>query len=393
MADGIIDFLLSPTMLLLFWPAILAALLLAVLFVPKYRLAPLPAAHEQVLAHLAYRLRLAGHDVIEETGKLTVRTGSYARVKFSSKVGRDGSHWITFQPDLTKSGWGTMIFLLVSLFMGLIALGMAVYFFLRARQFARRGVVPLLPGATARTPGPPTDEVGVLLVTGLSEAHRLARDAYEAGRSAYWDSQGVIALAGVFAWFFLFATLLWTWPDPSFEARLRAAFAASTVLAVALTVPPALVLRRRRRPELLRIRAEAERLAGAVRREASPALSAEGGPSAFEILAEASQEVPGWLLATQRAGMSWDAPAGLLVVLLGLSGIEFAWWAVSLASAGLWLLAALTGLGGFGLLAGLAAFYRRWQRAQAERAALALAQWNERIGQLRARMDRFLQDL
>ena len=116
-------------------------------------------------------------------------------------------------------------------------------------------------------------------------------------------------------------------------------------------------------------------------------------PSAFELLAEASKEVPTWLEAVRRAGMSRDPGAFFLVFLMGL-------WAFQLLAVGVpGLVTADPGIGalllggGTLLTVGAVAFYLRWKSRRDEALARERQEWDRRFLSIRARMEEFLQGL
>src|SRR2546428_449466 len=72
-------------------------------------------------------------------------------------------------------------------------------------------------------PIPRVEAVRAALVNGLSECHRLAREAYEATRTRYWDSQGIVILAGVLATGLLLLVSVWVSPEPDAVRRVLGA--------------------------------------------------------------------------------------------------------------------------------------------------------------------------
>ena len=134
-------------------------------------------------------------------------------------------------------------------------------------------------------------------------------------------------------------------------------------------------------------------LRGAWLREVSRVSPEGSGASSFELLVESSKDVPGWLDAVRRSGLSRDPALGMLLVAVAFWGIGLLPGAIFAALSGDFVLAAVLGLAGFGLTAGFVVAYRRvrerWERERADE----MGAWRRRLDDLRSRMDRFLGDL
>ena len=118
-----------------------------------------------------------------------------------------------------------------------------------------------------------------------------------------------------------------------------------------------------------------------------------GSASSFELLLDASTQVPDWLDAQRKAGLSADP--GIAFVVLVLT----AFCASMIVNA---LYAALFGTlsvvpiwaGLAAILAGITAWiWYRWRRREDARLADSKSAWDAHVQALRARMDRFLEEM
>jgi len=383
--------LLTPLYIAFFGPATAAVLLLAALFLPKISLGTVPLPPERVLASLGYRLRLEGFQVQQAPGELIVRLGTYAATKLRVRGTRDGSETL-YQAFATSSGWGTLIFLLVIVWTAVAAFPLIAYLWYRASSFATRRAGPLLEDASALREIPRPDDIAAALLEGLAEGHRLASDAYDATRTTYYDLLAIVLFLAFATWGLFVVFLFLGLADWEPTARIRAASLLSILPGAILAVIPMWYLRRRYRPSLLRHRFWAGRLQEAFNREALRRSPEAAEPSAFELLAEASQELPTWLEAVRRAGVSADPAAGflLLVLLLGAWSVLSAAWGWTNVSGSF---AALLGTSGVVLAVAAFVFYRRWRIHRDAELNRIRDEWRRRFAELRTRMDRFLQDL
>lgn len=363
---------------------------LALLTTWRFPVGTLRASPEAGLAYLARRLRLAGLRVAEEPRRLTVRTGAFLLLRFDAIATAEGCR-IRYRVDVNPVG-GTGYLLLMGMVMLLVAGIPAVVLAVRLSSIEARTLSPALPRDGVLPEMPEADAVRTALVDGLSECHRLAAEADEAARAAYWDRQGLATLTGVLVGAVVLLVGVLVSPDPNAVGRAASAFPVAAVGGLAAAVPLGLLVRRRDRPRLARYREWADRLRDLRDREIADAPAPEGERGSFEVLLDASREVPDWIEARRRAGLSADLGLWSLAwIVLGYT-LELAfigWWRIGTDP-----LVALAGGGGSAAFGGgLYLWWRRWARRQREAAARQLAVWNERFEGLRARMERYLEDL
>lgn len=373
------------------WSMTAAALLVAGLFLPRHRLGSVRASPDEALADLGHRLRLAQYRVAEAPGLLTVRIGRLSAIEIRAKRGVDGSE-ILYEAYATSSGWSVILILLFLGWTSFLVIPLSLYLFVQVWLFARHRVAPLLrPEGRLREPRP-RDDVREALVEGLAEGHRLAAEAYEAERSSYQDAVALLLFGAIVVGFLAFVGFLVWSSEPDWSSRLTASILLAGLFASAFAVSIGLLIRRRYRPRLLRYRSWVDRLRTGLAREAALSEAPEVGPSTFELLAEASREVPTWLAVTRR---SWHGRPADQLLIFALGGVAFSLFAAAFVMAqtegvllGLW-----PGLGGFALAAAAYVLYRRSQLEQARATTRELSTWDQRWQGVRTKMERYLRDL
>lgn len=383
--------LLLPWPLAFLGPAIAATILLTALFSPRLRVGSVSAPPDQALTALALQLRREGIRVESGPGELTVRTGSASALKLRARATTSGTD-ILFRAYATPSGWGAIMFLIVLAWTSVLAIPVIAYVWSRSWSFAVRRLPGHLEAVPRSLEALRRDEIAVALLTGLAEGHRLAEEAYESERSVYHDSLAVALFAAFLGWGLVFITVFLSLSDADASRRIGTANLVSVAAGIAAGAASVGLLRRRFRPRLRRLADWNERLQNALAREAHREEAAPSAESAFEVLAEATREVPSWIDASRRAGMSRDPAIGFLVLVMALG-------TYGLVSAGIGFLggdptfAVLLLAAGAGLGFATYAVYARWKRRRDADLAEAQDAWRRRVEDLRARMDRFLQDL
>src|SRR5205807_2484447 len=144
------------------------------------------------------------------------------------------------------------------------------------------------------------------------------------------------------------------------DLPIAAAFGAALAVGVGLF----LVLRRRFGPRLARYRTWSARLSSALEGEMSPTDRQPPETSTFELLAEASMQVPDWLEAQRAAGLSGDPGSASLGLILSDAG---AWVVLNGIITGLRgvFVSLVAYLGAAAVLAAFAArFYIRWKQRE-----------------------------
>ncbi len=372
--------------------AVAATVVLAGLFLPKFPLVDSPGQPEQVLARVAYEIRRMGLRVEERPGSITVRLGSTVAVRLHAGRSPAGSK-IRYQAYATPAGWGTLVTLIVIVWTAPAGVGTQLYAFRKARGFARDVVAPFVRRTESATPSRPEDETQALLISGLSEAHRLAAEAYESLRSAYEDWLVLAGFSGVLVWGVIFAVLIAMPYLRPFAMDLLGIVAISTATGIVTAATLLSLVWRRVRPRLIGNHSWSERLHWALLRETGRAPVDAAQPSSAEILLDASKQIPSWLEARRRAGLSADQAADWVVFVVFLS----AGWAFFFGLSELFggrLLSALPGLAsGLGLLFIAFLLWTHWKRQRDAAIARTREEWRRRMEAVQSTFDRFLKDL
>ncbi len=365
-----------------------AAVVLSCLFLPAFSLAASTADAEQIMAYVTYQLRRRGLRVEETSDLATVRLGSGTSVRIRIRPSLGVSR-ISYQAYATPAGWGTLITLIVLVWGAPASLGAILYAFRKARRFARRVVVPLVREAESASL-PPEDEVRTMLISGLSEGHRLASEAYEALHSSYTDSVVLLGVTAGLAWGVVFIVLLFVPPFAGdWVEAAGVAIAAGVLTGVALYAG----LRRTAGRRLRTLRSWSNRLREALSRETTQVEPGAPETCSVELLLEASDQIPTWLQAKRQAGLSADQAADWVVFILSLAAFWTGWAAVTqLFSPAPPFLAVVLELSATVAL-GVSSYlvWGHWKRMRDQALARTRAEWRQRIDALQAKLDGFFQ--
>ena len=325
---------------------------------------------------------------------VTARLNALAAIRFRTRVTDQGTV-LSYQVWMTRAGWALLAALVLSLVGSVVALAAGLVLVGRGSKFVKSVGTSLAQQLQAVSPEPARDEVHALLVGGLSTTLRMAREAYEAQRKAYTDSLLTTAIAAFTAWTALLVGLFIALNGFNLvTGRWEVPIAGATVTTLVFGILFLVSLRRRYVPRLARYRKWTERLADSMGVQLARAPPESGQANTFELLVSASEQVPDWLDAQRRAGLSGDPKMAFLILLLtlftgsflmnGLAQLLFG----GIASAGMAYLA----IGAF--LVGLTAWiYLRWKREEEARLNRSRAAWDAHLKALHARMDRFLEEM
>jgi hypothetical protein len=374
-------------------PSVVGAVLLAALFLPRFRLATLKTPPDLTLAYIADRLRRQGRRVRVDRDHLSVRIGSFSAVKLWAKPGMEGV--VRFQADATPRGWSLVMFLFffgLAPFgvVGILATATVIAIFVRALVFARR-LAATLPADGEIPEASSIADVDALLLGALAEGHRLAAEAYEAHRSSYWDGQVIVLAAAIVAWAVTLVAIVTSgswWIDRPLDPFL---YAIAGGAAVAL--PAGSLVWRRYGARLHEMRAWSIRLESAWLQQAGRASPSDTEPSTFELLAEASSHVPAWIDVSRRSGFLEAPHTGFLAPVLAFYAFSLFIGGSSLLIGGSTAIGALLLGGGVLLAVGAHRLNRQWRHAQDSAGRRLLSDWTNRYDAIRGRMERFLQDL
>jgi len=375
------------------WAPVLAALaVLPAAFLREAELDTGLEAPAQVRAALAANLRGEGLEVGAEPDAIWVRIDALSAVRIRART-TDRGTVLSSQARATIAGWLLLLGLVASVVGSLPAVALTLVLFRRANRFARARA-PAAFGGKGGTAVSSGDEVRAMLVGSLSSALRIAREASDAQRKAYTDALTIIVVAAFTSWTALLIGLFvalngFNLITGQWDVPIVGATGGTLVLSVVLLS----VVRRRFLPRLARYRTWIDRLSDAFDREMSPEAAEPSAASTFELLAEASTQVPDWLDAQRRAGLSSDPATSFAILILTLFVSTMFTNALFGALRGALDLVFVYGATGT-VLAGIAAWiYRAWKRREDARLAHAQAAWDAHVKSLRARMDHFLEEM
>ncbi|MFQ5910334.1 MAG: hypothetical protein ACE5IJ_06395 [Thermoplasmata archaeon] len=350
-------------------------------FLRRPFLASVPMKPEVATAALAHRLRIKGYQVAEEPRKLLVRINDWTRLAIRWRG--DEETVFRYSVDATPRGWGAVLVLAIIVYTAVLAIGLAAYIHWKAVRAAHR-----VQESLARDPlAPPhPDDVGALLLDGLSEARRLAVETLEYEREA-WENAIVLVVLGAFLLgaFLFVGAFLWG-HDLVTTLGLPATSGLLVGVAVAIGLLGYLLLRASYRPRLQELRSWDTTFREAFERELAGEAPPEGESSAVELLAEAAIRAPLWSRERRLRKLHHDpAATWIAFALAGSAAYLFAFTAFFVDP--FWRL--LTGSIGAVLTVGAAAFWRRWRRGLWEEERRTRASWEA----VRRRLEDGIEDI
>jgi hypothetical protein len=366
--------------------------LFALVFLWRFPLGRVAAPPEQVLASIAQAMRRSLYRVTEEPGQLTVRTGSLSAVKVRARPVPEGTA-LSYTVYATPAGWSLIMIVFILLYQLVMFTAPAVlYILLQVRGFVRERVLPLVASGGLPPFATPGGDVRTVLIEGLSEGYRIASEASEAEHSTYHDLLLLAFALGLVTWALVFPGVFVSSVEPDFVQRLLVSSVVALLGGTGVALGSGLLIRHVLRPRLLRLDLWTGQLRDALAREAGWAPLVGEPKSTLELLIEASSEVPTWLSALRRGGLSREPGTWVVIVLAAFWGL-FLIGAAGFLAASLPLVAIIAGTGGAGLVAGTYFLYRGWHRRVDAEKAQIVSSWDRRLAAIRAQMEQFLQDL
>ena len=127
--------------------------------------------------------------------KITV--GSVSAIKIHVRPGPRGTE-VRYEVDATGLGWALVIVLMITGYLGLVSLILAIYIHASAGAFARNRLLPALRHPPLGTL--PSPDLRSFLLEGLSEAGRLVTEAYDLEREAQQNGIGLILVGAILLW-------------------------------------------------------------------------------------------------------------------------------------------------------------------------------------------------
>jgi hypothetical protein len=347
----------------------------------------------QVREALAANLRMIGRRVTLQPDSVEVPIDALSSVRFRTQV-TDRGTVLSGQLRPTRAGMLVFVALVVSVVGSGPAALLGLALFLRAIRFARTQGPAGFRGAVEPARAVGRDEVHGLLVGSLSAALGMSQDALDAQGKAYTDAKAYFVMTVFTVWFAVLIGLFIALNGVNLETGvwdlpIEGAFGAASVVGVGVLV----ALRRRFVPRLARYRIWKARLSTAFENEMSPSDREPAATSTFELLAEASDQVPDWLDAQRVAGVSGDPRTAFGILLLTGACASFLMNAIVAGIRGAVGTVVSYSLTAAALAAVAVWTYLRWKRREDARLGQSRAAWDARMRDLRARMDRFLEEM
>ncbi len=352
----------------------------------RFRLMKVRTAPAQLLADLAYRLRVSGYRVTQEGSRLNVRMSSTSAVHITTRRVSDGT-WVLYKTSATPSGFSIII---VLTFIGLglpLALALSLFMLYRTSSFASTRVLPRL----SQLPIPHEQEIKVdtrmIIIESLSEGRRLASEAYESARSNYQDSVIIMTVVGMVLSVIL-GILTFILVDS--EDRDRIALAVGVLSMVAFSAISWFLLAAKSKPQISEFKTWAAKLDSALSREVAGQNPSDSDPSSFELIADSFKEMPKWLKARRRAGGFRQPFFWLLIFFLSYGAFEAGLTGLSWWFAGQRLIGTVAIVVCVVLVLCTVFSNRNWKRRLDQELEKTLSGWNERFDALRTEMERLL---
>ena len=338
------------------------------------------------IGRIAHGLRARGYFVEEKEGRVWVRINQLTRIVLISGA-EDHSSSFRFKVDPTPVGWSV---LLVLLFFGISApfiIPVLLYMLIKTSSFADN-LVPRIAATDVTRLEEKEGGIRHLLVDSLSEGYRLSAEALESTISDYHDSILVSVSLAIVLFMTSFALMIVEFAD----SQLDIAAVAGLPLALALVLISLLTwfVSRHYRPFIMRLRSWYDRFQDALEFEAVGGEVRDDWQSSFELLAEATKELPKWIRTRQKSMLHTHPAVSSLIFVLALIGFNMFvsaafilqdWWGI------LTVIAALSILG---LSAWLFHVTRRNDQEESHR---TMVEWRARLDRTSAETERLIEDM
>jgi len=367
--------MLSTSIMLSIWVG--AFVLFVASFSLKFNLAELPIPIGKAPLAVGSWLRRTGSRVSADGESIVVRGDSFFSVRLTFRPTQVGT-CVRAQAWASSAGWSVTM---ISLFIWYFSIAAAVatsHIFLGSMRYA---VGSLLPGlkriGTDSLAGREVD-IHSALLEGLSEARRLASEAYEGTRSNYEDAMLLAIVGGIVVFMISLAGATLGYADILLEpVSVGDAMAVSFLAALGFTVAALWFVRRRYTAILLRLKDWMLDLDVAFQMEMSGIAPVDSQRSTIETMADAWKELPSWLSARRKSSAYREPGTWILI----LSLLSACWYPIML---GVMMLSQGSVNGVFALacgsaLVGAAAYvYVRWKRSSDSEDSRTKREWSER---------------
>jgi hypothetical protein len=326
---------------------------------------------------VANALRLTGSQVSTEGESLVVRVSSLSSVKLTFEPSGSGT-LVRTQAWATPTGWSVTIVSLLLWYFSVVSLIVTALVFRRSMHHSVDSLLPTIAGIRSDSFAAREIDIRSALLEGLSEARRLATEAYEGTKSNYGDAILLVAVGCIVVFLIsLLAAMSGFFGLLQGSMDVVDAMASSGAIAVAFGIAVVWLVRARYKRVLPGLKDWVADLEIAFQMEVSGVTPVDSQRSTIEILADASKELPAWLSARRKASAFREPGTWLVILALVTSAWSpMVFGAMMLAEGaieGVYLL-----LAGAGLMAGAAYLYMRLKKRQDSEEFTTEREWNER---------------
>lgn len=358
---------------------------LVVLYQSKFRGPAMVGTSDRITDDLARELMKGGHIVERAKGRLIVRVDKSVGVVVLSK--QKGQHrYLYYGLETMPRGAAWVIFLFI--IVPPIALFVITYYLSKVIRFGEDTLDGIALNASQKTEHQ-EKSIKEMLIEGISEARRLSVEAYEAAKSNYDDLIVLSLVSGLLLVMATVISLLYLDRISGFVATGEILLYASVAVFVATVILLYAFFRQRYRHRLGRLRDWSETLSRAFESEGRPPGGEITPDSHFELLAEASREIPGWLEIRRKSMLAREPGWTMVILLTGYSGAMFA-----IGGAATVIQGTLSGLillsTGIILICIGAVVYNTTARRMASEAKALEDRWKRRSEQMTADMENLL---
>lgn len=346
-------------------------------FSAKFVLAEIPVSVEMARPVVARALRQTGSQVSTEGESIVVRVDSLSSVRLTFTPSPKGT-LVRAQAWATPTGWSVTIVFLFVWYFSIATLIATAYIFRRSMRHSVDSLLPVIAGVCVDVFGGRELDIRSALLEGLSEAKRLASEAYEGTRSNYQDSILLVAVGGIMVFLIsLMAAMSDFFGLLQGPVDVGFGMAVSGGLVMVFVAAFLWLARARYRRVLLDLRSWAVGLEAAFQMESSGTMPVDSQRSTIEILADAWKELPKWLSARRKSSMFREPGVWLVMFALVNSSWSFLMIGIMALSVG-FVYGAYSLLAGSGMIAGAVYLYARWRKKRGAEDSRTKREWTER---------------
>ncbi len=355
------------------------------LYYSRFRGPVMVGTSDSIISGLARELMARGYLIEKVKGRLNVRIDRSVGVAVILRQ-KGQRHHLYYRLETMPRGAAWIIILF--LFAPPIALFVVVYYVSKVIRFGGESLDGIALKTSQRLEGQ-EKSVKEMLIEGISEARRISIEAYEATKSNRDDMLVLSVASGLLSMIVTVFSLLHF--DATYEVAVHGAVALFAGV-VAFVTPVALsyvLVRRRYMPKLGRLKAWGDALSSAFESEGHPTGGEITPDSHFELLAEASGEVPGWLKIRRKSMLArepgWTMVMLWLIYLGALATVTAAIYASQESLGGLIVLCV-----GIIMICLAVVVYTITARRMASEAKAFEDNWRRRSEQMKAEMENLL---